>query len=451
MALLLSAAAWGVASVPLIPSASAFADQSPAPYVRVEGVPHVEIPADLHIDDALQIFRKNGLDLLIAEAAVTSAEGDVHIAGAVPNPNWGVGIYKSFFTPASTFATDLGWFASLGDSAAIEDSLSGKRGLRLDVAHAALAAARMSRVDSQRTLEFQVKQQYLLAVLAQDQLDFAHEVQTSNSKTYELYQVKYKTGQISDADVARVQTAKLEADQAVDLASQALRQAKVGVAFLLGVRGRIPEFKVEQDLPKYAVSKALASATADSLLESAYDHRPDLKAIRLQRERAEASISLAKRLRFPDLALGFGYSQEGGYNDSNAITPPTLQVSLGGTFPVFYQQQGEIKKAEADLRTQTLQTAKTEAQVASDVEGAYTAVVATRHLVERMESGGLLDSAKRALVLVQKQKELGSASLLEYLDAQRTYIAVNVEYLQDLSNYWTAVFLLEQAVGADLR
>jgi cobalt-zinc-cadmium efflux system outer membrane protein len=42
-------------------------------------------------------------------------------------------------------------------------------------------------------------------------------------------------------------------------------------------------------------------------------------------------------------------------------------------------------------------------------------------------------------------------NLIDFLDAQRTFIATNLEYLQDLTNYWTAVFALEQAVGVELR
>jgi cobalt-zinc-cadmium efflux system outer membrane protein len=52
---------------------------------------------------------------------------------------------------------------------------------------------------------------------------------------------------------------------------------------------------------------------------------------------------------------------------------------------------------------------------------------------------------------VSLQYQKGAASLLEYLDAQRTFIANNVEYLQDLTNYWTAVYQLEAAIGVDLR
>ena len=412
------------------------------------------------LDEALRIFRQRGLDLLIGEAAIWSAEGDVKAAGAVPNPNVAVGMYKSFFDK-NLFETDIGWFVGLGDSNAIEDSLSGKRGLRLKVARAALQAAKLSRADAQRSLEFQVKQQYIQAVLARDSLDFALEVQRTATQTFELNEVRYKAGAISEADVAKVETAKLEADQVVDQAAQALRVAKVGLAFLLGIRGPVPDFHVQQDLPKFVVPQSLAIASRDSLLDSAFRLRPDLRGSQAQRERARAQVALNKRLRFPDISLNLEYSQQGssagmqvatsmGPQTITPIAPPTLQISLAGTLPVFYFQQGEIARAEADLRTQDVQRAKTEAQVVADVETAWTNFLSTRKLVERMETR-LLDRAKRARDLVEIQFRKGAASLLEYLDAQRTYISANLEYLQDLTNYWTAVYQLEQAVGTDLR
>ena len=73
--------------------------------------------------------------------------------------------------------------------------------------------------------------------------------------------MRYKAGAISEADEAKVETVKLEADQAVDTLQQALRVAKLALAFLLGVRGPVPDFHVEQDLPKFPVPPPLASAT----------------------------------------------------------------------------------------------------------------------------------------------------------------------------------------------
>jgi len=40
--------------------------------------------------------------------------------------------------------------------------------------------------------------------------------------------------------------------------------------------------------------------------------------------------------------------------------------------------------------------------------------------------------------------------LLELLDARRTFIAVNLEYRQDLSDYWSAAVRLEQSLGVEI-
>jgi cobalt-zinc-cadmium efflux system outer membrane protein len=452
-----------------------------ASQARAQEPPAPILPAKLSLEQALRIFRAQGLDLLIADAAVQSAEGDLRMAGLVPNPSWTTGLYKAFFQkgPPPLFETDLGWYVGLSDSNAIEDTLSGKRGLRLKVARPALQAAKLARVDAQRNLEFQVKSQYNQALLARDVLDFALEVQKGWNRTFELSRLRYQRGAISEADESKIEVAKLEADQAVAITRQALAAAKTGLAFLLGVRDKVPQFDVEEDLPKYAIPAPLASATRESLLADALVHRPDLKGLQFQRDRSLASIQLAKRLRFPDIAISVQYSAQGSPNGACAsglerdssgqcfnpitdprasnpsspiapLSPPMLTFGLSGTLPLFYQQQGEIRKAEADFRMQSAQHAKVRAQIVSDVGNAFNNFATTKDLVERME-GRLLDRAKLARDLTRIQYEKGAASLLEYLDAQRTFIAINVEYLTDLANYWTAVFQLEQAVGIELR
>jgi len=116
--------------------------------------------------------------------------------------------------------------------------------------------------------------------------------------------------------------------------------------------------------------------------------------------------------------------------------------------PVLYQQQGEIRRARADMDTQALQYERTIAQVANDLGSAFAAVKASREMVERMEST-LLARAKTARDILESQYRAGNASLMDFLDAERTYIATNVEYRQDLTAYWTALFQLEQAVGVE--
>lgn len=417
--------------------------------------PTTELPAVLSLADAIRIFRARGLDLLIAEAAVRSAEGDVDVAGAVPNPvgTAGYGRVLNYDPGGCDQCSANYWAVGLSDSAALEDALSGKRGLRLKAARNALAAAKLSRVDAQRTLEFQVKTAYLQiaqAVLAQR---FAKEVVESNQKTLELFQARLKGGAINEGDLARVETQKLESDQALDAASDGLRQARVALAFLVGVRGIVPDFEVDTGVLSFGVPPSLSAATEEGLLRAAFDHRPDLVAAGYQKASAQASIELAKRQKLPDITFSLNYSQTGtgATPAGGAISPPTIVFGVSAPLPVFYQMQGELRKAEAAYDTNALGQAKATAQVVNDVSSGYSSYVTARQLVQRMESGGLLQSAKTARDITRLQFEKGAAGLTDLLDAQRTYIATNVEYIQDVTNYWTAVYQLEQAVGMELH
>jgi len=410
------------------------------------------LPSVLSLADAMALFRRDGLDVLLAESAVESAEGDVGIAGAVPNPSLSGTFGKSFvcadgcnFLPAPAFGVGL------GDQNAIEDSLSGKRGLRLEVARAALKAAKLGRADAERTGGALVKQQFVQALIAQESVLTAEETARDSAKLRDLMDVRYRSGAVSEADLARVETDALEAQQSVSTAQLQLRTAKLGLAFLLGVRSAVPDFKVEApELLAASVPQLLTAATPQSLLAGALEARPDLQASKVQLVRADASVRLAKRLVFPDIALSVNYAQQG--TNSTAVTPPTVTVGLTFILPVFYQQQGEIRRAEADMRTQELSRAKAQAQVVSDVETAFAAYRTALERAQRMEGdAGMLSRARRARDLVGIQYQKGAASLLELLDAQRTFRAIAFEARSNLADYWSSVFRLEQAVGRTLQ
>ncbi len=413
--------------------------------------PLVQLPAELSLGAALALYRSQGLDLLLADAVVDSAAADLRTAHAIANPSLGFTGGKSFLCegPCRWAGPPL-WAFALGDQGALMDWILGKRGLRIEVAEAALRSARALRVDTERATGSALKQQFVAALVSQEAVRFAKDTVAAAENQLRLTQRRYDSGAISEADLARVRTAKLEVDQALTQAEVAMVQAKASLAFLLGVRGELPVFSVREDaLLGLATPPGLDGASVDSLVTLAREHRPDLAAQQAQTERAEASVALARRLIWPDLVLGAQYSVQG--LTGNAISPPTVSFGLTTSLPIFYQQQGEVAKASADLRTQQLQHQKLLAQLQSDVQSAWSGYVGARELAVRMQQGGLLASAARARDLVEIQYQKGAASLLEYLDAQRTYIAVNLESLQDLAGYWTAVFRLEQAVGRTLE
>jgi cobalt-zinc-cadmium efflux system outer membrane protein len=412
----------------------------------------VEIPPHLSIEQALEIFRTHGLDVLIADAAVLGAQGDLRAAGAIPNPQLSANAGHVFnYSPASRpgapciGCSDTVVGGGLSDQTALEDALSGKRGLRLRVARAALDAAQLARRDAERVVGFQVKAQYVQVAAASWMLEFARQVDTSLRETVDLSRLRYPKV-INEGELARVQVQQLEAEQDVDRARQDLRSAQVGLAFLLGVRGVVPDFDVDRDVLRFRVPPSLQTATVDSLLNDAMTHRPDLQQAAATEERATEALALAKRQRIPDVSLNAEYLQTGTGQD--AIQPPTLTFGFTVGLPVFYQQQGEILHAQAERDAQVLQRAKTLSQVTSDVESAFTAFATAKSIVERMESS-LLERAKRARDITDLQYRAGSATLIDFLDAERTFIQTNTEYFTDLANYWTAVFQIEAAASKE--
>ena len=396
------------------------------------------------MDDAVRIFRERGFDLLIAEAQIAAAEGDVTAAGAFANPQLSASAGRSFdYDPrACPGCSATAWSIGLTDPSALSDLISGKRGLRVEVARAALAAAKRSRDDALRTLSLTVRQAVLDGALQQSQLGLAREIAESTDHTRALNQRRMQAGAISEAELSRAEVAALEAQQGVDLAEQAVRAGRLQIAFLLGSREPAADFTVDPSLldrPMPAEAPPL-----DALAREALERRPDLLAASAQESRAEAGLSLARRQRVPDIALSAQYQQEG--SGQNAIQPPTVTLGVQIPVPLFYQQQGEIGRAQAEIRAQQATVEKLRAQALVDVQSARAAVDANRRLVDRMRAR-LLERARRTRDLVQIQYEKGAASLLELLDAQRVWAQTRAEYLKDLHDFWLAVFQLDAAVG----
>src|SRR5438105_1632621 len=176
------------------------------------------LPSPLTLPEALRIFRERGFDLLLAEASVESARGELETASAVANPQLSGSLGRSFnYDPGQCpGCSDLQTSVGLSDQGALFDLLVNKRGLRKDAARAALEAAKLGRADAQRTLEFQLKQQFLQAALATEQAKFARDLLESASKTRELMERRFRAGAISEADLAKTQVAELEAMQQLD-------------------------------------------------------------------------------------------------------------------------------------------------------------------------------------------------------------------------------------------
>jgi len=394
------------------------------------------------MNDALRTFREHGFDALLADAAAMHAEGDVEAAAHVANPGVAVSGSYTFMLPAG--APPWGYGVSLTDNGAIFDLLTGKRSLRASSARAALDAARLHRASVELGLEANVKQAYVQVGLVRLQVEFTDQQSQSLDKTLDIARKRHEL--LDEGDIARVEVQKLEADQTLSRARQSLRASQAQLALLVGVRGAIPDFDVDRAALAYRVPQPLVTATENSLYAIARQHRPEIAEWKAGIRHGDEALSLERRKVFPDVALsGFLAGGQAVGNDD--------KMAGGGVsfnLPILYQQQGEIRRAEADFANAQIQARRADAQIAADVSLAWAQLRAARTQVERM-TGGELDAATRQRDILQKKFDAGAADLNDFLDAQRTYLAVQLNYLQLVASFWNAVFALERATGTDLR
>ncbi len=409
------------------------------------------VPNRLTLDEALRLARTRGFGVQIAAANVGLPRADVISAGAPQNPTLGFGVAigaPSVCSSATGPCSANGFQASLTDNAALATILVGKRPMRVRVAELTVKLAELQRDDALRTLEYATKVGYSKVAIASRGLKLQTETIESLERTLSLVTTRYRAGAVSEADVAKIETVKLEAEQAKTKADAERSAAEISLSLLVGSTGAFHAFEVDDAVLDRRVAEQVQLSSRRGLVAEAISRRPDLQGVDVSRRVSEARVSLEKLERTPDIALVAQYNEQG--SGSGVVQPPTLTLGVSAPLPLFTRREGEIAHAEAERRVHELEKRRLEASIGNDVDGF---LVGFQHATERLDrvEHGLLDRARRVRELVATQYERGAASSLELLDAERTLIAANQEYLAGLDDYWTAVFGIEAAIGRELH
>ena len=397
----------------------------------------------LSLASALALAEARGFDALLAEAAVAGASADAESARRLPNPAFSGAYLRSTSVPVpGGETTSSGYALSAGDQGAIEGIASGKRAVRMREAASVLASAQSGREDALRVLRRETARAFYDVLLAEASERVGRDVAKSYEQTLELVDTRLLYGAASRVDRARVETAKLEADQGVTAAQADVARARAVLGVWLGgedLERAVVEGSLEGSSPAWISAADPAVLRAEALAA-----RPDVRAARADVERAEAALDLARRQRLPDVALSAGYTRQGP--DVAPVTPPTLSLGASFELPVFSQRQGEIARAESDRAAALIALARQEARALAEVRSAWAALNAARERVRRMETE-LLARAREARDLVRYQYREGAVSLLDLLDAERTALQVELEREQDMYALRVAVAELETALG----
>jgi cobalt-zinc-cadmium efflux system outer membrane protein len=115
---------------------------------------------------------------------------------------------------------------------------------------------------------------------------------------------------------------------------------------------------------------------------------------------------------------------------------------------IFDKNQGEKKRTLIDIDRSQQASEATRAQVFSDVDTAYELVRSNIALLKPYKNK-YNDEALRVRDTVTYSYEHGSASLMDFLNAQSDYRQVQLAYAQLIGAYLTAAGQLNLAVGSE--
>jgi cobalt-zinc-cadmium efflux system outer membrane protein len=387
----------------------------------------------ISLDQAIDLALAHNHSILASRTLIFQNQAQETTANLRPNPTLGADSqFIPIFSPENFSSDYLNETQQFDIGIGYLFERGHKRQRRLQAARDQTAVTRAQVTDAERTLTFNVGQQFISVLLAQSTLEFATQAEESFRQTVEISEAQLKAGFISEGDYLKIKLQNLQFQTDVSAARLAKLQALIALRELLGYT--VPaDYDVIGDL-----SYMPLQGTVEDMQSHALRVRPDLRAADLAVTAAQSQIQLAKANAKVDVTGTVDYSHVSGASSAS------LFVNL--PLPVFDRNQGEIARTGYALtQAQELQRAASDT-VLSDVSSAFEAAKSSGEVVQ-LYTSGYLKQAQDSRDISEYAYKRGGASLLDFLDAERSYRSIQLAYREALASYMTALEQLKQAVG----
>jgi cobalt-zinc-cadmium efflux system outer membrane protein len=388
----------------------------------------------ISLDDAIQMALQHNHNLLAARTTIDQNKAEETTANLRPNPVlMGDSQFFPIFQP-SQFSADY-----LDNSAQFDLGVSylfergKKRQHRLQAAKDQTAVTRSQVADSERSLAFNVASLFVNVELAESTLELATEDLKSFQDTLDIGEARYKAGDIGLDDLLKLKLQMLQFQTDVSAAQLSRVQGLSDLRQLLGYESIDADYDVAGSFDYKQVSGNLEDFQAKAL-----QNRPDLQAARLGVTAANSQHALQQSIGKRDVTGQVSYTHISYTNDLSLFG----QIQM----PIFDRNQGEIARTGFAITQAQEQEKYASGQVLTDVRDAYESVHANDQVLSLYRSG-YLDEAQQSRDISEYAYKHGAASLLDFLDAERSNRAIQLGYRQSLATYLLALEQLREAVG----
>jgi outer membrane protein, heavy metal efflux system len=397
-------------------------------------VADAQSPTLITLDQAIDLALAHNHSLKATRTLILQNQAQEITANLRPNPTLNFDSqFLPIFSPSEFSNDNLSEVQQFDAGIGYLFERGKKRQHRLQAARDQTAVTTAQVADAERTLTFNVAQQFVAVLLAESTLRFAELDLKSFEQTVDIAQAQYKAGYISEGDYLKIKLQLLQFQTDVSSARLARVQALVALRELLGYDAVPANYDVVGDLTYQPVQMKLEDLQAKALQD-----RPDYRAAELGVTAAQSQIALAKAYAKQDVNASAAYSHVSGESSASFFVNFPLAI--------FNRNQGEIARTGYAL-TQAQETQQSASDmVLSDVSDAYEGLRSSDEVVQ-LYTSGYLKQAQDSRDISEYAYQRGATSLLDFLDAERSNRAIQLAYRQALSAYMTALEQLREAVG----
>lgn len=375
----------------------------------------------LRFQDALQTAKTNNPVLKTLHYNTDLAKGDVITAGLRPNPNLNnqtlQSVNASHFAPGTKFYQPENrqvWWQLTKPF-----QLSHQRQYKLDVANKNVVVTENTYTDAERNLLFATGNTWLDVWFSQVNLDLIRAAKINIDSLVRTQQLRYNDQVISKSELTRTQMLSEQYGLQLKSAEQDFRNELKNLQLLLGSSDSIL-IDIQDSVTIVNLAPEL-----DSLLQTGLQQRADLLAASNTIALAKSNIQLQHALSRPVPEMGVIW------NPQNTI--PYFGFFGTIALPFFSRNQGEIKKSKLALQQSEQSFSAVQQQVQTEVQTAFHAYQVSKSNLDRY--AGILQQAEEVLQSVQYAYTRGGTTIIDFLDAQRTWFDTQKMYYQAMLNY----------------
>jgi cobalt-zinc-cadmium efflux system outer membrane protein len=397
-----------------------------------------EIPRRLTLEDAVRLAVARNPSLLAAKDEIRALEGDAVAASKRPNPALSLEMedYPIRAHPGPFFSNQ-----EMTLRIDYEIERGGQRQLRTKAAGQAVEAQRLVYKDRIRLAELEVERAFARAILAKSNLEASQSLFDQTEKMISLNRVRFEQGEISALELNRSEVEKLRFQDDLFQADLMLRNAKSSLLALLNATDLSQDIDIAGTLQVTAQMSETGMpppVPLAELIRIALERRPDKAARIEEKSRADTESLLQRALRSPNFTVGGGYKRS---SEDNSYT-------FGITIPlkVFNRNEGEIIRADAEQRRAASLVAAVRKDIELEVQQAYNAVEINRQRSEYIRTQHMKKAEEAGRVTFASYR-LGGATLIDYLDAQRSYRDTLRIYNQALFDERVSLYELASSIG----